>query len=163
MTGTEELNFRLAAMGCGKAGLNSKVIPMMLAIFASEDHPDAWEILQEKIAEADEERRLLLNERNQMDEEEREIHQKELKIRQKEEILKVHEQEIIAQKKEIEDRKKELEDSNSWIAEQMAEMETAEMRDKARALKVYNASIPKNLNEYQMTEYVKGVAIILGN
>jgi hypothetical protein len=140
MSGMDELNKKLVEMGANKAQLGSKVIPMMLSIFAdAENAIDAYKALEEL-------RHGAMNAENMY----REAYHTYLR--------KVDEADLEwnAFRKWKEQEQAKIDQAR----EQLLQLETAEARDRLRLARVFEATVsPQNV--YQQTEFIKGMAAIL--
>ena len=135
-----ELEEKLLARGAKRTHLNSKVIPIMLEILAEDVSPsEALEALQSirdnNLEKIESERWLFENEKRKVRDE----------------------------KHDLEVKRAELEETEKRLKECMA-METAEMRDRLKAGLIYERMTrPDKMNIYQYSNYVSGLAIIMGN
>lgn len=139
MDNLEDFKKALKKRGATFQHLNSKVLPIALEVLAEEVSPEeALKCLQSirdnNLEKIESERWLFENEKT--------------KVRNEKHDLEV-------KRAEFEQQKKALDESLA--------METAEMRDKAKAAIMYEKMTnPKGMNMYQYTEYIKGLGKILG-
>jgi len=135
---TKELNRRLIELGASKNQLGSKMVAMMLTIFAETEYPakEAYECLLEYRKEAED---LKYEAEWRLDNKRREIVDKEIACERK--------------LKGIEEQKKSL--------EALQELETAEARDRLRLATIFDEKVVVD-NEFQQTEYIRGLGMILG-
>lgn len=136
MTGIDALREKLTEMGANKAQLDSKVIPMMLAIFADESNAiDAYKAFEETWIEARKaaQEAMTIQDRSRKWEERLEERQNAIK---------------------------RMLDDLTRKAEKIATCETPEGRDRMR-LALWFKDNAYTDNVYQRTEYNKGLAAIL--
>lgn len=135
-----ELEEKLLARGATKAHLNSKVIPIMLEVFAEDVSPaEALEALQS-------------------------IRDNNLeKFKSEQWLFENEKRKVRDEKHDLEVKRAELEQTEKRLKDCMV-METAEMRDRLKAGLMYERMTrPDKMNEYQYSNYVLGLAAIIGN
>lgn len=144
----EELNQKLLTRGATKAHLTSKVIPIMLEVFAEEVSPgEALACLQEirdhDIDKFESEKWLFENEKQE--------------VRNQRHALEV-------EKGKLEEWEQRLREREEFINESTLQLETSEARDKSKMALMYERMTrPDLMNEYQKTGYITGLALILSS
>jgi hypothetical protein len=140
----QELDEKLIARGAKRSSLTNKVIPIMLEIFAEdESSSEALKCLQDM-----------------RDHEVNKWSSKEIELRNKESRLIDRSQEIYRRNLEINEREQLLKEREDVLLN----LETAEARDRMKLAMIYERmSRPDKLNEFQLTQYIAGLGLILGN
>ena len=140
----QELDEKLLSRGATKNNLTSKTIPIMLEVFAEEVSPaEALKCLQD----------IRDHEVNKWSSKEIELRNKEFRLNDKAHEVDIRNQEINRREQVL----KEREDA-------LLNLETAEARDRIKLAMIYERmSRPDKLNDFQLTQYIAGLGLILGN